>query len=241
MNIKINGVDKKTPNIDTFSNSLSVESDNLSKLINEQNVLTAIKAAESMCGKSTESIGEKLESAMITIKNKLIEWFRKLIEFFKNLSTKIILSNRKYKHLSDMYKRVLDKLHNFSIKNIETLSKKEISSEEIEVCKGNQKICDECRKILMTMLKGTAWNSWMRKLSDEDYKSYIDKVGTFVGEFLKFTEQFADNGMLNENKNNDVVHALTVLNTVKDKFEKWVEYYKDKANKTANKPQPSQQ
>ena len=239
MNIKINGIDINTYNINALNNSLSVESDNLSKLINEQIVLTAIKTTESICGKSTESIGEKLENTMITIRNKLIEWFRKLIEFFKNLSTKIILSNRKYKHLSDMYKRVLDKLHNFSIKNIETLSKKEISSEEIEACKDNQKICNECRKILMIMLKGTAWNSWMRKLSDEDYKAYIDKVGTFVGEFLKFTEQFADNGIQNENS--DITNALTVLNNVKDKFEKWVEFYKDKADKNANQPSSSQQ
>ena len=238
MNIKINGVDINTYNINALSNSLSVESDNLSKLMNEQNVLTAIKATESISGKSTESIGEKLENTMITIKNKLIEWFRKLIEFFKNLSAKIILSNRKYNHLSDMYKRALDKLHNFSIKNIETLSKKEISSEEIEACKDNQKICNECRKILMIMLKGTAWNSWMRKLSDEDYKAYIDKVGTFVGEFLKFTEKFADSGIQNENS--DVTNALTVLNNVKDKFEKWVEFYKNKANKNANQPSSQQ-
>ena len=238
MNIKINGVDINTYNINALSNSLSVESDNLSKLMNEQNVLTAIKATESISGKSTESIGEKLENTMITIKNKLIEWFRKLIEFFKNLSAKIILSNRKYNHLSDMYKRALDKLHNFSIKNIETLSKKEISSEEIEACKDNQKICNECRKILMIMLKGTAWNSWMRKLSDEDYKAYIDKIGIFVGEFLKFTEQFADSGIQNENS--DVTNALTVLNNVKDKFEKWVEFYKDKANKNANQPSSQQ-
>lgn len=171
MNIKINGVNISVENnsanadnyiisdVEKYSNTLSKESEDISRQLKAINLLSNVKAVESFGYKSTEGVGESIKKGILFVWQKIVNFFESIINFvkkilykmqkltiFKKIKASKILSNKTKSLLIDVVSKLgvllntaTNQLEKYYVKVADI--KKAKNDEELKALLTNAKLC----------------------------------------------------------------------------------------------------
>ena len=194
MEIKVNGIsisiENSTPvasfeslmlDIDKQNKILSTEADNLAKTINDYNMLTAIKAAESLSCKSTEGVGEKIATTVKNILEKIKEAIIKLGKFIADIFANGALVTR-----ANMLLNKINKMNDEDINFDATINMDQFTIFS-KIVLPNTFIIRDWGKMYKASIQIVIGVVNTLK-ADSDESSYTDKFDDVVEEFVKDAE-----------------------------------------------------